>query len=44
MLQRGGGYILHSDHSIPPDVDHETYHFFLDYGRQLGRYTWPGAA
>jgi uroporphyrinogen decarboxylase len=41
MLQRGGGYILHSDHSIPPDVDHDTYQFFLDYGRELGRHSWP---
>jgi len=44
MLERGGGYILHSDHSIPPDVDHDTYQFFLDYGRALGRHSWPATA
>ena len=37
VLKNGGGYLLHSDHSIPPDVDHDTYEFFLEYGRGLGR-------
>lgn len=41
VLRRGGGYLLHSDHSIPPTVDHETYHFFLDRGREFGQLTWP---
>ncbi|MEW6753384.1 MAG: uroporphyrinogen decarboxylase family protein [Candidatus Latescibacterota bacterium] len=41
VLTRGGGYLLHSDHSIPPTVDHDTYRFFLDCGRALGRLTWP---
>ncbi|MFC1526581.1 uroporphyrinogen decarboxylase family protein [Candidatus Latescibacterota bacterium] len=44
MLQRGGGYILHSDHSIPPDVNHDTYQFFLDYGRELGKHSWGSGA
>ena len=42
VLQKGGGYLLHSDHSIPPTVNHDTYHFFLEYGREMGRLSWPG--
>ena len=34
----GSGYILHSDHSIPNQVDYETYKFFLETGREVGRY------
>jgi len=37
FLEKGGGYILHSDHSIPPDVDHDTLHYFFDKGRELSR-------
>ena len=40
VLQGGGGYLLHSDHSIPPDVDHDTYAFFMERGRELGRLSW----
>ena len=43
VLQNGGGYLLHSDHSIPPDVDHDIYQFFLEYGRGLGSLSWPAA-
>jgi len=32
------GYILHSDHSIPDQVEYKTYKFFLERGRELGRY------
>jgi uroporphyrinogen decarboxylase len=35
VLKGGGGYVLHSDHSIPPEVDHETLRFFFDRGREL---------
>lgn len=41
VLAGGGSYILHSDHSIPPDVNYETYRDFLAYGRPLGQLTWP---
>lgn len=34
----GGGYCLHSDHSIPGEVDYETYRFFLELGREIGTY------
>ena len=35
---KGSGYILHSDHSIPNQVDYETYKFFLETGLEMGRY------
>jgi len=31
----GGGYILHTDHSEPPQVDYETMVFFLEKGREI---------
>lgn len=34
----GGGYIYHSDHSVPPGTTLETYQFTLDLVRQVGRY------
>jgi uroporphyrinogen decarboxylase len=34
----GGGYILHSDHSIPDQVEYDTYKFFLDRGLEVGAY------
>ena len=36
VLDRGGSYILHSDHSEPPGVDYETILFFLRRGREIG--------
>ena len=35
VLEAGGGYILHSDHSIPPEVEHDTLRYFFDHGRRL---------
>lgn len=32
VLRGGGGYILHSDHSIPPQVDYETFKYFISEG------------
>ncbi len=37
VVRGGGGYILHSDHSEPPEVDYETMRYFVERGRQLGR-------
>jgi uroporphyrinogen decarboxylase len=34
----GGGYCLHSDHSIPDQVDYATYKFFLEKGIEMGTY------
>jgi len=36
VVERGGGYILRTDHSIPPSVDYETFKFFLARGREVG--------
>jgi uroporphyrinogen decarboxylase len=32
------GYVLHSDHSIPSNVTHDTYQYFIDKGKELGTY------
>jgi uroporphyrinogen decarboxylase len=34
----GGGYILHTDHSISTRVRYETYKYFLERGRAMGTY------
>ncbi len=36
VLEGGGGYILHSDHSEPPEIDFETMEFFIQRGREIG--------
>ena len=41
LLERGTGYILHSDHSIPPDVEHDTLKYFFDHGRRITE-RWRG--
>ncbi len=35
VLEAGSGYILHSDHSIPPEVEHDTLKYFFDHGRTI---------
>jgi len=35
VLENGGGFVLHSDHSEPPEVDYETMRYFVDHGREL---------
>jgi uroporphyrinogen decarboxylase len=37
VVQGGGGYILHSDHSEPPEINYETMRYFVERGRTLGR-------
>ena len=32
------GYVLHSDHSIPWNVHHDTYRYFIERGLELGTY------
>jgi uroporphyrinogen decarboxylase len=32
------GYVLHSDHSIPFNVQHEVYRYFIEKGLSLGSY------
>lgn len=38
VMMQGGGYVLHSDHSIPDQVRYETYRRFVDLGLELGTY------
>jgi len=35
VLKMGSGYILHSDHSIPPEVEHDTLKYFFEHGRRI---------
>ena len=37
VVQGGGGYILHTDHSEPPEINYETMKHFVERGRMLGR-------
>lgn len=35
VLKSGSGYIVHSDHSIPPQVDRDTLVFFFEEGSRI---------
>ena len=37
-VKKNFGYVLHSDHSIPDQVEYESYRFFVDKGLELGTY------
>jgi uroporphyrinogen decarboxylase len=41
VLQMGSGFIVHSDHSIPPEVDHDTLQYFFDAGSRMAQRVWP---
>lgn len=34
----GGGYVIHSDHSIPDQVEYDTYKFFVERALEMGTY------
>jgi uroporphyrinogen decarboxylase len=38
QLKQAGGYLLHTDHSIPNTVDYDTYRHFLSEAKRLGTY------
>jgi len=38
LMKGNGGYILHSDHSIPGECNYETYKFFVEEGLRIGTY------
>jgi uroporphyrinogen decarboxylase len=38
IVKQGFGYVLHSDHSIPSNVTHDTYRYFVEKGLELGTY------
>lgn len=39
IAKKGGGYIYHSDHSVPPTVDYEQYLYLLQLLNRYGSYT-----
>jgi len=38
VAMAGGGYIMHSDHSIPDNVPLANFEEFIHYGLELGTY------
>ncbi len=38
VAKEGGGYIYHSDHSVPPSVSLEQYHRVMELVREYGAY------
>jgi uroporphyrinogen decarboxylase len=38
IVMKNFGYVLHSDHSIPDQVEYETYRYFVDRALKLGTY------
>ena len=38
VAMEDGGYCLYSDHSIPDQVEYETYQFFVERGLEMGTY------
>jgi uroporphyrinogen decarboxylase len=38
VAKEGGGYIYHSDHSVPNDVSFENYRFAVEMLKKYGRY------
>ncbi|MCD6291144.1 MAG: hypothetical protein J7M34_11625 [Anaerolineae bacterium] len=39
VAKRGGGYIYHSDHSVPPTVSFANYVYLMELLHEYGRYT-----
>jgi uroporphyrinogen decarboxylase len=37
VIENGGGYILHSDHSEPPEINYETMRYFIERGQKMSR-------
>jgi uroporphyrinogen decarboxylase len=35
LMEMGCSYVVHSDHSIPPEVEFETLQYFLERGRRM---------
>ena len=38
FVKQGGGFVLHSDHSIPNTVNYDTLRYFIERGLELGKY------
>ena len=37
VIKGGGSYILHSDHSEPPEVEFETMQYFFGKAREIAK-------
>jgi hypothetical protein len=37
-LMKDGGYIFHSDHSVPPDVSWDNHQYVIELVRRYGTY------
>jgi uroporphyrinogen decarboxylase len=37
-VMSNNGYVLHTDHSIPQQVDYDSYKYFVERGLELGTY------
>jgi uroporphyrinogen decarboxylase len=37
LMEMGSSYVIHSDHSIPPEVKFETLQYFFERGRRMTR-------
>ncbi len=40
VAKKGGGYIYHSDHSIPKDVSFQQYQRVMELVKRYGDYEW----
>ncbi len=40
VLKMGSGFIVHSDHSIPPEVEYDTLRYFFDQGSRMAERVW----
>lgn len=38
VVKQRSGYVLHSDHSVPDQVEYACYRYFVDRGLELGQY------
>jgi uroporphyrinogen decarboxylase len=38
VVKQRFGYVLHSDHSIPDQVEYDSYKYFVERGLELGTY------
>jgi uroporphyrinogen decarboxylase len=37
VIKGGGGYVLHTDHSEPPEINYETMWYFINHGREVAK-------
>jgi uroporphyrinogen decarboxylase len=37
VVSKGGSYILHSDHSEPPEIEYETLLYFIEKGKEVAK-------